>query len=427
MKSRITRELARTQALILAGGQGERLQPLTVLRPKPAVAFGGIFRIIDFTLSNCFYSGVSRVSLLTQYKYEELHRYVRKGWSGMWNESESIDRTLLFLPPVSGKRYRGTADSVFQNISLLEADNTEFVLVLSGDHIYQMDYQDLLRQHVETNADLTIATVEHPLKEASHFGVVEADRDLKVTGFAEKPLNPCPLPSRPTMALVSMGVYIFKKAVLLAALRENCEAGQGYDFGRDVIPLLIQSGRTYAYDFRDKVRDCPRYWRDIGSLDSYYEASMDLVRTDSPFDPYVNDVWPSQPTRHPSIGNHARSRLCSNPDGHSTVSQSVLSPGVRIEAGAEVHDCVLMPGVRIGKGARLHRTIVEEGVHIPADFEVGFDLDSDRIQHKVTRSGVVVVSQISNSKPAILEFRPRLASVSSSGALEHKETVHSSV
>jgi glucose-1-phosphate adenylyltransferase len=379
-----TLEAARTQAFILAGGQGERLRPLTASRPKPAVAFGGMFRIVDFTLSNCFHSGVRQVSLLTQYKHEELHRYVRSGWSDLWNRPQGGRASLMLLPPAGGKRYRGTADAVFQNRELLQSDDSEYVLILSGDHIYHMDYRDLVRQHVEKDADVTLATVEHPLAEASQFGVVEVNRDLRVTGFEEKPLNPLSIPSRPSWALVSMGVYVFKKPVLLEALRESCEEGRGVDFGHDVIPSLIRSGRAYAYDFRDEVRDTPRYWRDIGSIDAYYRASMDLIGDDAQFDPYANDVCPSQPTRHPAVSGYAPAFL---------------------EEGAVAEQCVLMPGVRVGKGAELRRAIIEEGVHLPEGFRVGFDLQEDRRHHTVTETGVVVVSRTPvKVDPRILRF-----------------------
>ncbi|HET9130374.1 MAG TPA: sugar phosphate nucleotidyltransferase, partial [Terriglobia bacterium] len=202
-------ELTKTQTLILAGGEGTRLLPLTVSRPKPAVSFGGRFRIIDFTLSNCLHSGLGRVSLLTQYRHEELQRYIRRGWNGLWNTTPNPDRwPLMFLPPARGRRYRGTADAVFQNRELLHRGDSEYVLVLAGDHIYHMDYRDFLRQHVASGADLTIATVEHPVDDASHFGVVEVDPDFRIIGFQEKPARPRPLPVRPSMALVSMGIYI---------------------------------------------------------------------------------------------------------------------------------------------------------------------------------------------------------------------------
>jgi glucose-1-phosphate adenylyltransferase len=391
-------EMRRTHAFILAGGQGERLQPLTMTRPKPVVSFGGMFRIIDFTLSNCLHSGVNRVSVLTQYKYEELHRYVRESWHDLWGGGSPHRPPLACVPPASGKRYRGTADAVFQNAELL--DDAEFVLVLSGDHIYHMDYGDLVRQHIQMNADLTIATVEHPVRDASNFGVVEVDANFRVTGFEEKPENPRSLPSDPSMALVNMGVYVFKKAVLMTALRSICDCGRGIDFGHDVIPVLIHSARTFAYDFRNKTQDRPRYWRDIGTIDAYYQASMDLVQTHLLFDLYLSDSSPLLPTRHPAT--HAlRARVHSD----SRVAQSVISPSVRIGAGAQVDRAILLPGVGVGKGARLRHAIVEEGVELPAGFHAGFDLDYDREHHTVTDSGVVVISRTPGaSKSAVFRF-----------------------
>jgi glucose-1-phosphate adenylyltransferase len=351
-------DMARTQAFILAGGQGERLHPLTVSRPKPAVSFGGKFRIIDFTLSNCLHSDLKRVALLTQYKHEELQRYVRDGWGQVWSNAPPERTPLACFAPAQGVRYRGTADSVFQNAGLLTSD-CDSVLILCGDHIYQMDYGDLLRRHVETAADLTIATVEHPIAAASSFGVVEVDKSFRITGFEEKPSTPRSLPNDPSMALVSMGIYVFKKSILLGSLDAFCGSGLGYDFGHDVIPALIQSVSAYAYEFRDQDRGMARYWRDIGTLDAYFAASMDVGR----------------------------------PRSGSRVIQTVLSPGVRLGPGARVSESVLMPNVRVGKNAELRRAIVEEGVHIPANYRAGFDLEHDRYHHTVTETGVVVIGR----------------------------------
>jgi glucose-1-phosphate adenylyltransferase len=392
------RELTRTHALILAGGQGERLHPLTVSRPKPAVSFGGIFRIIDFTLSNCLHSGLSRVSLLTQYKYEELHRYIRHGWRDVWDRASSGQGLLSCVAPAIGKRYRGTADAVFQNMNLLHA-GSEFVLVLSADHIYQMDYRELLRRHVETNADLTIATVKYPVRQASHFGVVQVNEDFRVTGFDEKPVKPSRLPSDPSMSLISMGVYLFKKTVLLGSMSAICGSGLGFDFGQDVLPSLIHSVRTYAYDFRSRD-GAPGYWRDIGTIDAYYAASIDLLSVNAAFDPYANVDRPSQPTRHPFFNTPVSLR--SSPtrvDSTAHVTRTILSPGVQVEEGATVHNSVLMPGVHVGKGARLQRVILEEGTHVPDGFRAGFDLDHDRHHHVVSETGVVVLTQESVARP----------------------------
>ena len=383
MKSDDASVLSRISTFILAGGQGERLHPLTVSRPKPAVSFGGAFRIIDFTLFNCLHSGLSRVSLLTQYKYEELHRYIREGWSDLWRRRSASREPLLCFPPVSGKRYRGTADAIFQNLSLIQEDS-ECVLVLSGDHIYEMDYRDLLRQHMETNADLTIAAVEYPIRDASHFGVLQVDETFRVTGFDEKPANPRPLVSDPSMALVSMGVYVFKKSILSGALDDVCGSGQGADFGHDIIPALIHSVQTYAYDFRDPERGVPRYWRDIGTIDAYYAASMDIVHAESPLKSRV------------SLGQSPRIGL------KAQIGRSVLSPDVEVEKNAAVYDSVLMPGVRVGAGAQLRRVIVEEGVHIPAGFCAGFDRGHDRIHQVVSEKGVAVIAR----EPGNVRRRP---------------------
>ena len=387
---------ARTQTFILAGGQGRRLHPLTDSRPKPAVSFGGMFRIIDFTLSNCYYSGLRHVSLLTQHRYEDLHRYVRGGWSELWNSTEgpACRAPLGLLPPPGGKQYRGTADAVFQNIELLQSDRTEYVLVLAGDHVYQMNYASLLRRHAETNADLTVATVEHPLADASHFGVVEVNRHFKITGFEEKPASPRPLRRKPSAALVSMGIYVFKKSVLLDSLHDFCETGRGCDFGHDIIPALVRSGFAYAYDFRDDARDLPRYWRDIGTIDAYYQASMDLLGSDPPFDPYANEEYPSQPTRHPSFNGWrpSGSPLREPRNGH--ITGSIVSPDVELAKGVTVEASVVLPGVRIGRNARLRRVIVEEGTRIPEGFQAGFDLERDLRHQTVTENGVVVVRNL---------------------------------
>jgi len=408
-----TAVIPNVQALIMAGGQGERLYPLTAFRPKPAVPFGGVFRIVDFTLSNCLNSGLSRVSLLTQYKHEELQTYIHESWSGLW--AETMRETLVCLPPREGNRYRGTADAVFQNIAALRRREPEFVLILSADQVYHMDYRELLRYHAETNADLTIATVEHSLTSAKHFGVVEVDSEHRVVGFQEKPSNPRSVPSRPAAALISMGVYAFKREVLVQALSESCDQEKGYDFGRHIIPSLIGSAHIRAYDFRDQAKDSPCYWRDIGTLDNYYEASMDLVRPGNPFDPWGNADWPSYPARYESSSHFGSldgralfsgcvlSRLRTN----CRVKRSILSPGVRIEDGGLIESSVLMPRVWVGKGTRIRHAIIEEGVRIPAGFQIGFDLENDRKHYFVTDAGVVVVSQTPKHTRPIVVCVPR--------------------
>jgi glucose-1-phosphate adenylyltransferase len=375
------------QTLIMAGGRGEHLYPLTASRPIPAVPFGGVFRIVDFTLSNCLNSGLTNVSLLTQYRHQELQGYIQQSWCGLW--SEFAREPLECIPPRRESRYRGTADAVFQNVDKLQRHGSEVVLILSADQVYHMDYRELLSYHSLTNADLTIGTVERPLTAAKHCGVVELDSSHNVVGFEEKPSIPRPSPSCPDRALVNMGVYVFRREILMQVLSENCGKNSEFDFGYQLISSLIASAHVRAYDFRDRVKDVPGYWRDIGTIDAYHEANMELVHPDTPFDPFANLQWPSYPSSRYRSSSDVRSRLRSS----CRVRRSILSPGVLIEDGGNVESSVLMARVCVNKNAHIRNAIVEEGVCIPADSRIGFDLDNDRKRHFVTESGVVVVSQ----------------------------------
>jgi glucose-1-phosphate adenylyltransferase len=353
--------------LILAGGQGNGLFPLTIARPKPGIALGPC-RIVDFTLSNCRNSGLKNCALLTQYRRDQLAVHIRRNWN----------REYPCLSAALGKRYRGTADAVYQNLLCME--NAEHVLILAGDHVYQMDYQKLIRRHLETGADLTLSTVPFPLNQASNFGVVEVNTDFRVRRFMEKPAAPRPIPHRPASALVSMGIYVFKVQALVEALHRHCYMGSGYDFGHDIIPSLIESRRVCAYDFRDEATGGPRYWRDVGTIDSYYSASMDLLRAEPPF-----DLWSDALPRDSALARPAVSPS-------SRVSHTMISDGVEVNDAAEIEDCVLMPGVKVSRGARLRRVIVDEGVTIPEGFTGGWDMEADRLHHIVSPGGVVVVS-----------------------------------
>jgi glucose-1-phosphate adenylyltransferase len=375
------------QTLIMAGGRGERLYPLTASRPKPAVSFGGVFRIVDFTLSNCLNSGLTGVSLLTQYRHQELQSYIQKSWRGLW--SGFTREPLECVPPRGGCRYRGTADAVFQNIDERNRQGSDVVLILSADQVYHMDYRELLSHHALTNADVTIGTVQQPLTTAKHFGVVEVDSGHKVVGFQEKPLIPIPSPSCSSGALVNMGVYAFRRQILLQALRENCRNEDEIDFGYHIIPSLIASAHIRAYEFRDRLKDLPGYWRDIGTIDAYHETSMDLLRPGKRFDPFSNPAWPSYPSPRFRSSSDIRARLRTN----CRVRQSILSPGVHIEDGATVESSVLMERVCVNKNAQIRNAIVEEGVSIPAGSQIGFDPEYDRKHHFVTETGVVVVGR----------------------------------
>jgi glucose-1-phosphate adenylyltransferase len=397
MNNRFTPDLTRTQALILAGGQGNHLYPLTVNRPKPAMPFGGIFRVVDFTLANCLRSRLPHVALLTQYQHQQLCSYIQYAWSRVWKNSRHTSEPLVYLPPSNGNCYKGTADAVFKNLAYIQSGRPEYVIVLSGDHVYSMDYGEILARHVELRADTTIAAVERPLSAASQFNVVEVGQDFGVMRIELKPPNPRPLPSRPERALVSMGVYVFKTDILVRSLMDNCEHRFGYDFEQHILPSLIGAAGVYAYNFRDDFEGAPGYWRDIRTIDRYYEASMELLRSDYTFTESANDSVPSQAIRR---SGRARANIgCSRGTGihiYSHVSRTVLSAGVRIERRGDVRDSVLMPGVWIGPGAAVRRAIVDEGVHIPAGFRIGWDVYEDRKRYVVSPAGVVVVNETPN-------------------------------
>lgn len=398
-----------TLTLILAGGQGERLMPLTRDRSKPAVPFGGMYRIIDFTLSNCLNSGLRKIFVLTQYKSTSLQRHIQLGWSPLF--SAELSHWIHTVPPqlrVGQRWYEGTADAVFQNIYLIERERPSRVLVLSGDHLYKMDYSKMIEAHDREEALVTISAVEVPIDEARAFGVIEVDERHWITGFAEKPANPKPIPAKPDRALVNMGVYCFETEVLVEALREDAPQSSRHDFGHDILPSLVPSGRLLAYPFVDENRKETLYWRDIGTIDSYYEASIDLVKVDPLFNLY-DASWPlrSQPRQLPPaktvfaqerpagrLGIALDSIICGGVIvSGGRVERSILCPEVRINSWARVTECVLMDRVNVGRRAMLHRAIVDKGVHIPPGFEIGLDPDKDRERFHVTDSGIVVIPQ----------------------------------
>ena len=393
-------------AMVLAGGQGERLYPLTRDRAKPAVFFGGTYRIIDFTLSNCANSGLRRIYLLTQYRSLSLDRHLRLAWSVF---NAELDEYVYTVPPQQRMRnqfYQGTADAIFQNIYTLQMEKPQYVVILAGDHVYKMDYGQLLRFHVDKQADLTIACVPVPTAQAMSLGVAEVRDDGRMVGFEEKPHEPKTIPADPEMALCSMGVYVFTTEVLVRAVIEDARQDTEHDFGRNVIPNLVNTSRVFCYDFRDPQTGAPAYWRDIGSLDSYYEANMDLIAVEPKFNLY-DQQWPVR-THMPQCPPAKTVLSALNPNAgviDSLVSagciisggrvvRSVLSSQVRVERDAEVADSILFPGVRVGEGARLRRTIVDRDVDIPAGACFGHDAEEDRRRVTVTPGGVAVVSRL---------------------------------
>jgi len=395
-------------AILLAGGAGERLFPLTRDTAKPAVPFGGAYRIIDFTLSNCINSDVRRILILTQYKALELIRHIRDGWNIL---SAEVGEYIEILPPMKRVHedwYQGTADAVFQNFQSIEAEAPEQVLILSGDHIYKMDYGEMIAWHRSQRADVTIATLQVPPQEAGRFGVAEIDESYRVVGFEEKPQhgNPKRSPFDPAMVSASMGIYIFNPGVLLPALHEDADdPASSHDFARDVLPRLLPAARVIAYDFRDINAKQVRYWRDVGTLDAYYEANMDLVDVVPEFNLY-DHRWPirtrvsQQPPAKFVFAQEGR-RMGIAVDSivsagvivsGGRVLHSVLFPAVRVNSYCEVEYSILLPGVEIGRYSRIRRAIVNTGAKIPDSSVIGFDLEADRARgYTVTDCGIVVV------------------------------------
>ena len=399
--------------ILLAGGMGERLYPLTKERAKPAVYFGGPYRIIDFTLSNCINSGLRRIFIATQYKSLSLHRHIRMGWNVV---SEELGEFIEILAPqkrVGEHWYLGTADAVYQNLYSLTREAPSHVIVLSGDHVYKMDYAKMLRFHADKNADATLATIEVPVADASRFGIVSVDASDRVIGFDEKPPAPTPVPGAPEVALASMGIYIFKADLLVRTLEEDAvRPDSQHDFGRNIIPALIDSAPVYAYRFYDENKKASKYWRDIGTLDAYFEASMDLCQVNPEFNLY-DPEWPLrtyQPQAPPAkfvfaeegqrCGQALDSIISSGCIiSGSRVSGSILCPNVRVHSFCEIDQSILMPGVRVGRHARLRRAIVDRDVLIPRGALIGFNPDEDRRRHTVTEGGIVVVT--SDDEPLI--------------------------
>lgn len=399
-----------TLAVLLAGGAGERLAPLTKRTAKPAVPFGGVYRIIDFTLSNCVNSGLRRIFVLTQYKALELNRHIRLGWNIL---SPELGEYIEVISPSKGVHtdwYAGTADAVYQNLINILEEKPRWVFVLSGDHIYKMDYRDMLDWHLAQRADITLATIDVLPSEASRFGIVKIAEDYRIEQFLEKPPVEQAPRSRfdPNFCSASMGVYLFNTEVLREALTEDAkQPDSSHDFGKDVLPRLVNRCRIVAFDFRDSANRI-KYWRDVGTIDAYYEANMDLVAVTPQFNLY-DENWPIrtlQPQRPPAKfvfaieGRRMGVALDSIVSPGCIISggrviHSVLSPGVRVNSYSEVDSCILMHGVEIGRYSRLRRVIVDAGVRIPEHSVIGYDLEADRQKgYHVTPSGIVVVPQV---------------------------------
>jgi glucose-1-phosphate adenylyltransferase len=397
-----------TLGVLLAGGAGERLFPLTRDRAKPAVTFGGNYRIIDITLSNCINSDLRKVYILTQYKALSLNRHIREGWGTI--VASELGEFIEILPPmkrVSENWYMGTADAVYQNIYSIGSEQPKYVLILSGDHIYKMNYDLMMRQHLDANADVTLATILVDPSESSRFGVIDIDRESRVVGFEEKPKSTqLRSPFNPNMCSGSMGVYLFNTDVLLPALLKDAEDPESsHDFGHDILPKLLEEYRVYAFNFIDENKKEALYWRDVGTLDAYYDANMDVVSVSPVFNLY-DKAWPirthqrqyppakfvfSEPGRTGMAVDSVVSSGCII--SGATVRRSVISPDVRVNSYAEVESCIIFSHVNIGRHCRIRRAIVDRDVHIPEGSVIGYDADEDRRNYFVTETGITVVTR----------------------------------
>jgi glucose-1-phosphate adenylyltransferase len=387
--------------MVLAGGVGERLYPLTKERAKPAVYFGGPYRIIDFTLSNCINAGLRRIFIALQYKSLSLSRHIRMGWSVVADELGEFVEILSPQKRVGEHWYLGTADAVYQNLYSIIREGPRYLIVLSGDHVYKMDYAKMLRFHQDRGAGATLAVIEVPAEEAHRFGVLQTDEQDRITGFLEKPRD---LPAgQPVLA--SMGIYIFDMETLVPALEEDARLSTSHDFGKNIIPALVSRVPVYAYRFYDENKKSSKYWRDIGTLDAYYEANMDLCQVNPEFNLY-DPEWPlrtyqvqAPPAKFvfADEGRRCGQALDSIISAGCIVSGSrivgsVLCPNVRVHSFCEVDRSILMPGVRVGRHAGIRRAIIDRDVFIPRGARIGFNLDEDRRRHTVTESGIVVVT-----------------------------------
>jgi glucose-1-phosphate adenylyltransferase len=395
-------------AIVLAGGRGTRLDPLTRDRAKPAVPFGGIYRIIDFTLSNCINSDLRKILVLTQYKAVSLNRHIDQGWKFLTRELDEYIEVISPQQRIAEHWYQGTADAIYQNVYTIEKAAPRDTLILAGDHIYKMNYARMIEFHRERKADLTIASLPVPRATAREFGVIHVDDSGRVVSFLEKPSDPPPMPGQPDQALASMGIYVFATDVMYELLFQDAarKEASGHDFGKDIIPHMLGTHRVFAYPFRDENRKEGAYWRDVGTLDAYYQANLDLIQIEPILNLYDRD-WPIhtyQPPFPPPKFVHLESDrrgmalnsiVCQGAIvSGGQVFRSIISPGVRINSYALVEDSILFDDVVVGRSAKVRKAIIDKDVKIPAHFEVGWNPELDRARGlTVTDDGVTVVAK----------------------------------
>ncbi len=405
----LKKEMRDTLCILMAGGKGERLYPLTKATAKPSVRFGGIYRIVDFTLSNCLNSDIRRVYVLTQYRSLSLDRHIRLGWNIFNHE---LGEFIECVPPQQrnvDRWYRGTADSIYQNVYILQRERPKRVLILSGDHVYKMNYNDMLASHLEKGADLTVAGVEAPREEARAFGVIGCEDDFRIVDWEEKPNEPKTIPGKPDKSFVSMGVYIFNtEALVKNVINDAKNSGSSHDFGKDIVPGMIQSNKVYVHGFREANKEDRAYWRDIGTLDAYWAANIDLC-SENPLCNLYDVDWPIR-TYQEQV---PPAKICTSCDSNNRITggvettdciisggcivsgariiRSVLSHGVLVGNDSVVEDSVLLDKCSIGKGVRMKKVIVDHEVIIPDGTTIGLDHEEDKSRFTISNGGVVVV------------------------------------
>jgi len=399
--SRLTRN---TLAMVMAGGRGSRLQEMTLWRAKPSVPFGGKFRIVDFVLSNCVNSGIRQIGILTQYKSHSLILHLQRGWNFMRGEFGEFMELLPAQQRIEEHWYTGTADAIYQNIDIIRNHDPAYVLILAGDHIYKMDYGPMIAAHVDAKADVTVGCIELPVEHASAFGVMSVDSDWKIQRFVEKPQNPDPMPDDPSMALASMGIYVFNAKFLYDLLIEDADnEGSSHDFGKDVIPKLVDRKNALAYPFREAQRSGTGYWRDVGTVDSFWQANLELIGVTPDLNLYDNEwpIWTYQEQAPPAKfvfddENRRGMAVDSMVSGGciisgATVRHSLLFSNVRVHSFSKIEDSVILPDVTVGENCVIKKAIIDKGCIIPDGMEIGVDLAKDRDRFNVSPKGVVLV------------------------------------
>jgi len=409
--SRITRN---TLALILAGGRGSRLKQMTMWRAKPAVPFGGKFRIIDFPLSNCINSGIRQVGILSQYKAHSLIKHIQQGWGFLRGEFGEFVELLPAQQRIETSWYEGTADAIYQNLDIIRQHDPEYVLILAGDHIYKMDYGTMIAAHVESGADMTVGCLEVDLEMAKAFGVMSVDENNMITQFAEKPGNPDPIPGNPNKALASMGIYVFNTAFLFEQLIKDSDMpGSSHDFGKDIIPSVIENYKIMAYPFRDPASGGQAYWRDVGTIDSYWKANLELIGITPELNLYDDSwpIWTHQAQLPPAkfvFDDDDRRGMAVDAMvsggciiSGSMIRHSLLFSNVRVHSYSTVEDSVVLPDVEIGRNCKIKNAVIDKGCVIPEGTVIGEDPEDDAERFHVSEGGVVLVT------PEMLGIRNR--------------------